>query len=72
MPRRRRRRTAGTGERTTALLAACELAAGPFAPEERKCDWCGDQLHGPQRRWCSPKCAEFFVRNRLMKRFRGG
>lgn len=44
-------------------LARCELAAGPFPPEERRCDWCGDGLPKRRRRWCSDDCSNAFSRN---------
>lgn len=38
-------------------LAACPLAAGPFTPAERLCDWCGAPLAGRRTRWCSDSCS---------------
>jgi 5-methylcytosine-specific restriction endonuclease McrA len=53
------------GSRTTALLAACSMAEGPFPAEERRCDWCGGDLTGRQRRWCSVGCSTAFTTNHL-------
>lgn len=44
-------------------LAACPLAAGPFPPEARRCDWCGSGLEGRRRRWCSDGCGQAYSRN---------
>lgn len=46
-----------------AELAACPLAAGPFPPAERRCDWCAATLEGRRRRWCSDDCANAYSRN---------
>lgn len=59
-------------------LARCELAAGPFPPEARRCDWCGADLPKRRRRWCSDDCSNAFSRNhawssaRLAARARDG
>lgn len=44
-------------------LRACPLAAGPFPPDARRCDWCGTTLQGRRRRWCSDDCADAYSRN---------
>lgn len=44
-------------------LRACPLAAGPFPPGDRRCDWCGTGLEGRRRRWCSDECSDAFSRN---------
>lgn len=43
-------------------VTECELMAGPFAREERRCDWCGDGLSGNRSRWCSTRCNRNFTR----------
>lgn len=48
------------------ILDACPLAEGPFAPEARRCDWCGGGLgDGRRRRWCSDVCAAAFGENHV-------
>lgn len=44
-------------------LRACPLAAGPFSPGDRRCDWCGVGLEGRRRRWCSDDCSDAYSRN---------
>jgi hypothetical protein len=44
-------------------LARCPLAAGPFPPGDRRCDWCGSDLTGRRRRWCSDECSNAFSTN---------
>lgn len=45
------------------VLSDCTLAAGPFPPEDRRCDWCGGPLSGRRRRWCSDSCSAAVWRN---------
>lgn len=44
-------------------LVRCPLAAGPFPPGDRRCDWCGTGLEGRRRRWCSDDCSNAYSRN---------
>lgn len=44
-------------------LARCPLAAGPFPPEARRCDWCGIPLEGRRRRWCTDACSNAYSDN---------
>lgn len=44
-------------------LKRCPLAAGPFPPDARRCDWCGEGLTGRRRRWCSDACSNAYSTN---------
>lgn len=44
-------------------LKRCPLAVGPFPPDARRCDWCGEGLAGRRRRWCSDACSSAYSVN---------
>lgn len=46
-------------------MRKCSVAAGPFYPNERKCDWCGSALVGRRRRWCSDPCSRKWYTNHI-------
>lgn len=56
-PRRRKRRRIKSAFSFDDVIRRCKLAAGPFDPSERKCDWCGRDLPKRRRRWCSDACS---------------
>ena len=52
------------------IILQCNLAAGPFEPEDRLCDWCGGRLEGRRRRWCSDSCGRLAAQNHYFRQGR--
>jgi hypothetical protein len=48
---------------TVLQIESCSVAAGPFPPASRRCDWCAAPLAGRARRWCSSDCSNAYGRN---------
>lgn len=48
-------------------IKRCKLAAGPFKPEQKRCDWCGKALRGRRRRWCSDPCSRAWWNNHVYR-----
>lgn len=48
-------------------MKKCSAAAGPFRPDERRCDFCGKDLVGRRKRWCSDPCSKKWWTNHVYR-----